>query len=136
MTQAQFAAQLAAEAAALGGITLVTLVVSGFLTLVAYVFILSITLVVSGFLTLVAYVFILRGRRRPDVRRGSELRLFGPCLPRFRGKSWPSVRRTRLLFHTYLLPSSTVTIHVVAGIQTFPLVSSVTLILHGLDPLG
>ena len=60
MTQAQFVAQFAAEAAARGGITLVTLVVSGSLTLVAYAFIPLVTLVVSGSLTLLAYVFIVR----------------------------------------------------------------------------
>ena len=100
MTQAQFAAEFAAEAAVLGGITSVPLVVSDFLTLVAYVFIPSLTLVGSGFLTLVAYVFILRGCRCLNVRRGSELCRFGPRLLRFRGRNWPSVRRTRLFFHT------------------------------------
>src|SRR5690349_9382619 len=100
MTQAEFVAEPAAEAAALGGITWVTLVVSGFLTLAAGAFILPVTLVACGGLTLIAYVFLRRGCRRPDVRRGLELRLFGPCLRRLRGGSWPRVRRTRLFTHT------------------------------------
>jgi hypothetical protein len=108
MAQAQFAAEFTAETAALSGITSVTLVVSDFLTLVAYVLTLSLTLVVPGFLTLVAYVFILRGCRCLNVRRGSELCRFGPRLRRFRGRSWPSVRRARLFFHTY---HATVTVH-------------------------
>jgi hypothetical protein len=90
MTQPKFAAQFAAETAALGGITSVTLVASGFLALVA-----------SGFLALVASVLILRGCRGLDVRRGSDLRRFGPRRPRFRGRGRPSACRTRLFFHTY-----------------------------------
>jgi hypothetical protein len=120
MTQTKFAADFAAEAAAPGGITAVTLiasgfvalvayvlilpvtlVASGFVALVAYVLILPVTLVASGFLTLIAYVLILRGCRRPDVRGGSDLRRFNPRRPRFRGRGWLSVRRTRLFSHEY-----------------------------------
>jgi hypothetical protein len=120
MTQTKFTADFAAEAAAPGGITAVTLVASGFVALVAYVLILPVTLVASGFVALVAYVLILpvtlvasgfvalvayvlilRGCRRPDVRGGSNLRRFNPRRPGFRGRGWPSVRRTRLFSHTY-----------------------------------
>jgi hypothetical protein len=133
MTQAQCAAEFAAEAAALGGIAWVTLVVSDLLALVAYVFvlpvtpvvsdllalvayvfILPVTPVVSDLLALVAYVFILRGCRRPEVRRGSKLRRFGTRLRRFRGERWPSVRSTGLLFHAC---HATVTIHAAVTIS-------------------
>src|SRR3954451_23594715 len=108
LTQAERVAEFAAKAAALGGITWVTLVVSGFLTLAACVFSLPVTLVVCGFLTLVACVFVRRGCRRPGGRRRQELRPFGPCLRRFRGRSWPGVRRTRLFCHIH---HATVTVH-------------------------
>jgi hypothetical protein len=114
MTQPKFAAQFAAETAALGGITSVTLVASGFLALVASGFLALVAsgflalvasgflaLVASGFLALVASVLILRGCRGLDVRRGSDLRRFGPRRPRFRGRGRPSACRTRLFFHTY-----------------------------------
>src|SRR4051794_20779609 len=120
LTQAERVAEFAANAAALGGITRVTLVVSDFLTLAACVvsprvtLVVSdfltlaacvvsprVTLVVSGFLTLVACVFLRRGCRRLDVRRRQELRPFGPCLRRLRGRSWPGVRRTRLFCHIH-----------------------------------
>src|SRR3954449_11384678 len=105
MTQPKCAAQFAAETAALGRITLVTLVASGFLALVASGFLALVAsgflaLVASGFLALVASVLILRGCRGLDVRRGSDLRRFGPRRPRFRGRGPPSTCRTRLLFHT------------------------------------
>src|SRR3954447_3092886 len=91
MTQPKFAAQFAAETAALGRITSVTLVASGFVALVA-----------SGFLALVASGFLIRrGCRGLDVRRGSDLRRFGPRRPRFRGRGRPSACRTGLFFHTY-----------------------------------
>src|SRR3954467_10767516 len=131
LPQAERVAEFAAEAAALGGITWVTLVVSGFRALAACVFSRPVTLGVCGFLALAAWVFSgpftlvvcgfralaacvfsgpvtlvvcgfralaaclfsLRGCRRPDVRRRQELRPFGPCLRRFRGRSWPGVRR-------------------------------------------
>ena len=98
MTQPKFAAQFAAETAALGRITSVRLVASGFLALVASGFL---ALVASGFLDLVASVLILRGCRGLDVRRGSDLRRLGPRRPRFRGGGRPSACRTRLFFHTY-----------------------------------
>src|SRR3954452_3304512 len=98
MTQPKFAAQFAAETAALGRITSVTLVASGFLALVASGFL---ALVASGFLALVAAVLIRRGCRGLDVRRGSDLRRFGPRRPRFRGRGRPGACRTRLFFHTY-----------------------------------
>jgi hypothetical protein len=106
MTQPKFAAQFAAETAALGRITSVTLVASGFLALVASGFLALVAsgflaLVASGFLALVASVLILRGCRGLDVRRGSDLRRFGPRRPRFRGRGRPSACRTRLLFHAY-----------------------------------
>src|SRR3954471_7022749 len=99
MTQPKCAAQFAAETAALGRITSVTLVASGFLALVASGFL---ALVASGFLALVASGFLIRrGCRGLDVRRGSDLRRFGPRRPRFRGRGRPSACRTRLFFHTY-----------------------------------
>src|SRR3954449_5877479 len=98
MTQPKCAAQFAAETAALGRITSVRLVASGFLALVASGFL---ALVASGFLALVASVLIRRGCRGLDVRRGSDLRRFGPRRPRFRGRGRPSACRTRLFSHTY-----------------------------------
>src|SRR3954452_18556625 len=99
MTQPKCAAQFAAETAALGRITSVTLVASGFLALVASGFLAlvasgflalvasgSLALVASGSLALVASVLIRRGCRGLDVRRGSDLRRFGPRRPRFRGR--------------------------------------------------
>src|SRR5947209_470618 len=98
MTQPKFAAQFAAETAALGRITSVTLVASGFLALVASGLLALVASgllapvasgflapvasgllapVASGFLALVASVLILRGCRGLDVRRGSDLRRFG-----------------------------------------------------------
>src|SRR3954469_13078546 len=56
LTQAERVAEFAANAAALGGITRVTLVVSDFLTLAACVVSPRVTLVVSDFLTLAACV--------------------------------------------------------------------------------
>src|SRR4051794_4235788 len=107
MTQPKCAAQFAAETAALGRITSVTLVASGFLALVASGFLALVAsgflaLVASGFLALVASGFLIRrGCRGLDVRRGSDLRRFGPRRPRFRGRGRPSACRTRLFFHTY-----------------------------------
>src|SRR4051794_34815204 len=130
MTQPKCAAQFAAETAALRGITSVTLVASGFLALVASGFLALVAsgflalvasgflalvasgflalvasgflaLVASGFLALVASGLILRGCRRLDVRRGSNLRRFGPRGPRFRGRGWPIACRTRLFSHVY-----------------------------------
>src|SRR4051794_5948285 len=114
MTQPEFAAQFAAETAALGRITPVTLVASGFLAPVASGFLAPVASgflapvasgflapVASGFLALVASVLILRGCRGLDVRRGSDLRRFGPRRPRFRGRGRPSACRTRLFFHTH-----------------------------------
>src|SRR3954466_12125995 len=99
MTQPKCAAQFAAETAALGRITSVTLVASGFLALVASGLL---ALVASGSLALVASGFLIRrGCRGLDVRRGSDLRRFGPRRPRFRGRGRPSACRTRLFFHTY-----------------------------------
>src|SRR3954449_8700869 len=76
---------------------LLALVASGLLALVASGFL---ALVASGLLALVASVLILRGCRGLDVRRGSDLRRFGPRRHRFRGRGPPSTCRTRLLFHT------------------------------------
>src|SRR3954454_3044095 len=122
MTQPKCAAQFAAETAALGRITSVTLVASDFLALVASDFLALVAsgflalvasgflalvasgflaLVASGFLALVASVLILRGCRGLDIPRGSDLRRFGPRRPRFRGRGRPSACRTRLFFHTY-----------------------------------
>src|SRR3954463_705197 len=115
MTQPKCAAQFAAETAALGRITSVTLVASDFLALVASGFLALVAsgflalvasgflaLVASGFLALVASGFLIRrGCRGLDVRRGSDLRRFGPRRPRFRGRGRPSACRTRLFFHIY-----------------------------------
>src|SRR4051794_40119417 len=106
MTQPKCAAQFAAETAALGRITSVTLVASDFLALVASDFLALVAsgllaLVASGFLALVAAVLIRRGCRGLDVRRGSDLRRFGPRRPCFRGRGRPSACRTRLFFHTH-----------------------------------
>src|SRR4051794_13371006 len=98
MTQPKFAAQFAAETATLGRITSVALVASGVLTLVTSGFL---ALPASGFLALVASVLILRGCRGLDIRRGSDLRRFGPRRPRFRGRGRPSACRTKLFFHKY-----------------------------------
>src|SRR3954454_20475931 len=122
MTQPKFAAQFAAETAALGRITSVALVASDFLAVVASGFLAMVAsgflalvasgflaLVASGFLALVASGFLVlvgsgfpirRGCRGLDVRRGSDLRRFGPRRPRFRGRGRPSACRTRLFFHT------------------------------------
>src|SRR3954453_13325302 len=122
MTQPKCAAQFAAETAALGRITSVTLVAPGFLALVASGFLALVAsgslalvasgslalvasgspaLVASGSLALVASVLIRRGCRGLDVRRGSDLCRFGPRRPRFRGRGRPSACRTRLFSHTY-----------------------------------
>jgi len=146
MAQPKCAAQFAAETAALGRITSITLVTSGFLALLASGLLALVAsgllalvasgflalvasgflalvasgflalvasgllalvasgflaLVASGLLALVASVLILRGCRGLDVRRGSDLRRFGPRRPRFRGRGRPSACRTRLFFHTY-----------------------------------
>src|SRR3954470_16922210 len=98
MTQPKCAAQFAAETAALGRITSVTLVASDFLALVASGLL---ALVASGFLALAAAVLIRRGWRGLDVRRGSDLRRCGPRRPCFRGRGRPSACRTRLFFHTH-----------------------------------
>src|SRR3954452_380672 len=103
MTQPKFAAQFAAETAALGRITSVTLAASGFLAPVAPGFLAPVApgflapvasgflaAVAPGFLALVAAVLIRRGCRGLDVRRGSDLRRLGPRRPRFRGRGRPS----------------------------------------------
>src|SRR5947209_15248280 len=122
MTQPQCAAQFVAETAALGGITSVALGASGFLALGASGFLALgasgfLALGASGFLALGASGFLALGApgvialgasvlircgcRRLDVRRGSDLRRFGPRRPRFRGRGWPSACRTRLFSHAH-----------------------------------
>src|SRR5438309_12076018 len=130
MTQPQCAAQFVAETAALGGITSVALGASGVLALGASgvlalgapgvlalgapgvlalgapgVIALGapgvIALGASGVIALGAPGVIRCGCRRLDVRRGSDLRRFGPRRPRFRGRGWPSACRTRLFSHAH-----------------------------------